>query len=1150
MATQYPNQIDTNLTLRKVLDLTSPILARDTNQLQEAIIAIENELGIVPSGTFVTVKDRLDAIVNQISSLEASDIIVEDFSNQYTDVDGYVTVESALQELGPVLNAASEWTSGIYLNTKTQNVLLQKNFLNSGVSQLSPVINVNGTPVEAHDLFIGNDADVTGDGYWPNRGANAGTFLEYDIPARTKMSLFRTPWGDGYLAPGHLDRGINSLTNWLANDTSVADIPDGYDMILEMVFKIGYGANYGVFDKRGTNPVTLDTKGLRINHQNDLGGLRFSFIDGVDSQAPLAGDRDYWVHFMMFFDFGEADPNSSKIYSNEYELARDNSGVTNTSTDTVMRLGGSSTNAQGIFAYFGFWTKENMFPGGAQNIQIWDEIYRQRRALLGGFKADSSEGESVAVINNSLSEKTTQVYNEDGYLQLYYISSNMLRYAEYKDNAENIQGGALVEAEVENRVPRSEEFTNTAIWTNTNIGTTDGYSDPARYPNACLAVPTGGSGVHELIDVFVVSNDLETRTHSVFIKSAGARYVQLCSINETGGNSTFVTFDIVDGTVFSESVGSNYLYSGIEEWLDGWYRVSITSISDLIQNLRIRAADATGNTSFTPNGLDEAFYIYGAQAEIGPKPTSYIRTFGSTEIRLADNISFAGDGGNVNSRNDFGKIESEVFIPNLKYDPTSSKSYGILSLSDGLVPEDSIVLGTSSDGYYFGQVNSDESGNGNQLLANIDSNTFDGYSVSIKYNYSDDLRNIEINDDGYVGIDASSLTIPNKINRVTLGSDIANENALNGIVKSLTILETPDDEVGSTQVPYIYNESLTNVGISDLTPPDALSVDGAIALKSQSSEPEATQDYGKIYVNADGYLIFKNEFNEIPFIANRNGVFVQGRPVIQGSPPGGESDPSQFVATFANQGRAPGDYNVLKLSLGEDSTDASDSFLSCYNDEAGTGNGTVMYRITGAGTTVSLTAQHWVVYQTEDGYALEDEISPGMILESTGELGIDGGIEEAIPVVKLCSTANSKKVFGVLSSDYNTGNDMYIWRSFTKPFNNASRRSQLFRTDGTYRIENDISTYSSDSRYFKARANSGGEGKIWVSNLDGYVENGDYIVSSEIPGYGAKQSDDIVYNYTVAKCTQDVDWDSITDTITFNDQDYKIALVSCTYHCG
>ena len=77
-----------------------------------------------------------------------------------------------------------------------------------------------------------------------------------------------------------------------------------------------------------------------------------------------------------------------------------------------------------------------------------------------------------------------------------------------------------------------------------------------------------------------------------------------------------------------------------------------------------------------------------------------------------------------------------------------------------------------------------------------------------------------------------------------------------------------------------------------------------------------------------------------------------------------------------------------------------------------------------------------------------------------------------------------------------------------------------------------------------------GEGCILASNINGNIENGDYICSSNIPGYGMKQNDDLLHSYTVAKCTENIDWNTITDTITYNGNQYKIILCGCTYHCG
>ena len=54
--------------------------------------------------------------------------------------------------------------------------------------------------------------------------------------------------------------------------------------------------------------------------------------------------------------------------------------------------------------------------------------------------------------------------------------------------------------------------------------------------------------------------------------------------------------------------------------------------------------------------------------------------------------------------------------------------------------------------------------------------------------------------------------------------------------------------------------------------------------------------------------------------------------------------------------------------------------------------------------------------------------------------------------------------------------------------------------------------------------NSVGEGSMWVTNINGPLESGDYITTSNLPGYGMKQHDDLLHNYTVAKITMNCDF--------------------------
>jgi hypothetical protein len=112
-------------------------------------------------------------------------------------------------------------------------------------------------------------------------------------------------------------------------------------------------------------------------------------------------------------------------------------------------------------------------------------------------------------------------------------------------------------------------------------------------------------------------------------------------------------------------------------------------------------------------------------------------------------------------------------------------------------------------------------------------------------------------------------------------------------------------------------------------------------------------------------------------------------------------------------------------------------------------------------------------------------------------------INESLPLVAISNVAYDKCCFGVISGSEDTNDREYSQGSFV---------SVLKKQDGDIR----------------AHINSVGEGAIWVTNLNGTLESGDYITTSNVAGYGQKQDDDILHNYTVAKITMDCDFNPST----------------------
>jgi hypothetical protein len=120
-------------------------------------------------------------------------------------------------------------------------------------------------------------------------------------------------------------------------------------------------------------------------------------------------------------------------------------------------------------------------------------------------------------------------------------------------------------------------------------------------------------------------------------------------------------------------------------------------------------------------------------------------------------------------------------------------------------------------------------------------------------------------------------------------------------------------------------------------------------------------------------------------------------------------------------------------------------------------------------------------------------------------------IEDAHPIIELCRKKKDKRIFGVLGD----------------PRRKSSRQERL--------IVNGI-----------------GEGGLWAINSNGNIENGDYISSSDYLGYGEKQDDDLLHNYTVAKATMDCNFelDSPYYECKEIEDGLRVAFIACSYHCG
>lgn len=185
-------------------------------------------------------------------------------------------------------------------------------------------------------------------------------------------------------------------------------------------------------------------------------------------------------------------------------------------------------------------------------------------------------------------------------------------------------------------------------------------------------------------------------------------------------------------------------------------------------------------------------------------------------------------------------------------------------------------------------------------------------------------------------------------------------------------------------------------------------------------------------------------------------------------------------------------------------------------------------------STAFFTGQHCVKCDTVNYENIYDYI--GKIVCATGTYIKEKTVCEALPNVELSTRYKQKNVFGVISNinNWNNGNVDYV------KAHNDGWSSGLFDDSGLL-------------------VNSIGEGCIWVISeiqdmlgmpvvLDP-IENGDYITTSDVEGYGCLQKEPTLCNFTVAKITQDESFND-AEEFEYNGKTYRKAFVGCTYHCG
>jgi hypothetical protein len=192
----------------------------------------------------------------------------------------------------------------------------------------------------------------------------------------------------------------------------------------------------------------------------------------------------------------------------------------------------------------------------------------------------------------------------------------------------------LLEPQRTNLVTFSEQFNNAAWSKYQSTITANVIASPDGSVNADKFLDSTANDGHSLYAAYTISADT---TFSIFVKSA--EYTRFAAENLSDGGS--VIFNLSTATVVSTS--ANYKNAKIENYGNGWYRISATTNG--VTGAKAMGWALVGNAGslvFTGTGTS-GVYVYGAQAEVGAYATSYIPTPGASSVtRVADAASKTG----------------------------------------------------------------------------------------------------------------------------------------------------------------------------------------------------------------------------------------------------------------------------------------------------------------------------------------------------------------------------------------------------------------------------------------------------------------------------------------------------------------------------
>lgn len=425
---------------------------------------------------------------------------------------------------------------------------------------------------------------------------------------------------------------------------------------------------------------------------------------------------------------------------------------------SIFRIQGLGSNiTDDTIIYYAACYERAAWLVSSNNLSWHQEQYR----LLRGIVPSISKGTSVPVTDSCASNKIISVISSNQKPPtMFLVGNNWIVGERIKDKAGNIQEGLRLRPEATNLIIQSNVFNAGWIFLR----------------GSCTNTPVINNSLGTPTTFNVFAEDGNTNTHNCYLNQTVQEGYDYCFSLQVSkilrgkicltlffGSTNYRQFFDLDKVAigvpssYSGTAGSG---PGIHKELDSnwrqiWFYVNIPGSSTIAVSAIILSCDDSYGLTYT--GLSQNnYHIYGAQLERGRYPTSLIPTSGAAATRLADQLIYKADDGNVGNQE--GVLESTIWVPSYPVNGC------ILSLNDSTANNEIKVSMTDAN-----KIAASFSVSGVPQVLTSTSSYYPGQQLNVQLKYRDGEQVLLINESVQASATLANASIPTGITRIQPG---------------------------------------------------------------------------------------------------------------------------------------------------------------------------------------------------------------------------------------------------------------------------------------------------------------------------------------------------------------------------------------------